>query len=325
MTAQDMSDFREDPRFQHEIQVEEVDFPVKRVLKFAALGTGSCHAWFAFEHEGLLRPVITRTAQPGDIPVASREQWEAAIADRDGALWSQAQQVMGLRAAMMLPVYTVYKQDLNGWLMVADTQKDAYTDDDYKSANDAVRLIEDIVALRRESVRDPLTGVFNRRYFDRQIDAEWRRANRNRLPLAFAIVDVDYFKSYNDSAGHAAGDQVLRRIGGALSERTQRAGDLVCRYGGEEFGVILPNTPLAGALRVMNDLREAVRSMGIANPGQDGNPITISAGVLAVEHIDQVDKLDLDGCMRLADKSLYAAKQQGRDRVIAAHVEQAGF
>jgi len=159
---------------------------------------------------------------------------------------------------------------------------------------------------------DPLTGLANRRHFDQTLASEWDRAAREKHPLAVIMIDVDHFKAYNDSHGHAAGDECLRAVAKALRGHCTRPGDLVCRWGGEEFAVILPGTDLAGAGHVARALVDVVRALGLEHGKSEASPcVTISAGAASALPADDGSAAALVG---KADAALYAAKQAGRNR-----------
>jgi len=165
--------------------------------------------------------------------------------------------------------------------------------------------------LERLSNLDGLTGIANRRYFEQFADLEWRRMAREQHPFSLVMMDVDYFKNYNDAYGHLAGDDALKKIANALCI-VNRAGDLVARYGGEEFISVLPNTDRDGALHLAEKMRLAVKKLNIAtsNSPVTGH-VTISAGVATVVPVSGSQMLEL---VMAADQALYTAKQQGRNR-----------
>jgi len=167
--------------------------------------------------------------------------------------------------------------------------------------------------LRTQAIRDPLTGLFNRRYMEESLDREFRRALRKESPLAILMVDIDHFKRLNDSHGHEAGDAVLREL--AKIFQTQLcAEDIASRYGGEEFVLILPEADLTAATECAERLRAAIQAMQIQHYGQILKGISLSAGLACFpQHGKTVDIL-----MRAADAALYRAKENGRDRVEAA-------
>lgn len=162
---------------------------------------------------------------------------------------------------------------------------------------------------------DGLTGVFNRRYFDERLASEWRRAARNKAPLSLIMIDVDFFKRYNDRYGHLAGDDCLRQVAGALRAQLKRPGDVVARYGGEEFACLLTETDLPGTIEVARKLEQAVRALRIAHAVSDvADVVTTSLGAAA----DFPGVLsDWGSLLALADEQLYAAKTGGRGRVCA--------
>ncbi len=163
------------------------------------------------------------------------------------------------------------------------------------------------------SMRDPLTGLWNRRYLEETMGRELPRARRTNQPIGAVILDLDHFKLLNDTFGHDAGDFVLARVGDMLRHAT-RGSDIACRFGGEEFGLILPGASLEASRNKAEAIRSAVAAMRLDFEGEPLGIITVSAGVSALPP----GKQDWALVMRLADKALYTAKQAGRNRVIAA-------
>jgi diguanylate cyclase (GGDEF)-like protein/PAS domain S-box-containing protein len=168
-------------------------------------------------------------------------------------------------------------------------------------------------ALRNQSIRDPLTGLFNRRYLEEMMSRETRRAVRAEHGLGVLMLDLDYFKKFNDSYGHDAGDTVLRETAAFLI-KSVRTEDIVCRYGGEEFVAILPMADLKTTQARAERIRSKLREMPVFHEGQSLGPITISVGVAALPEHGTTPKELLD----LADAALYRAKREGRDRVVVA-------
>jgi diguanylate cyclase (GGDEF)-like protein len=164
--------------------------------------------------------------------------------------------------------------------------------------------------LRGLSIRDPLTGLFNRRYLEESLDRELRRALRRSLPVAVLMLDVDNFKSFNDTFGHEAGDLVLKEVATLLRKNT-RVEDIACRYGGEEFTLILPEMTLENAKEKAQQINEAVRQLRVLQGQQYLGSVTISVGV-AIFPTDGSNARDV---LHAADGALYRAKQGGRDRV----------
>lgn len=168
-------------------------------------------------------------------------------------------------------------------------------------------------ALRIQSIRDPLTGLFNRRYMEESLEREILRASRNNQTIGVLLLDIDHFKRYNDTFGHEAGDTVLREVG-RLLQRHVRGEDIACRLGGEEFVLMLPGVPLAVAGERAELLREAVRGLTVSFHGQTLGTTTVSIGV-ALYPQQGSDGVSLLEC---ADKALYTAKESGRDRTVIA-------
>jgi diguanylate cyclase (GGDEF)-like protein len=168
-------------------------------------------------------------------------------------------------------------------------------------------------SLRLQAVRDPLTGLYNRRYMQEFLERELHSARRKRRPLAVLMIDLDHFKRYNDNYGHAAGDKALAAVGEGLL-RSVRAEDVACRYGGEEFTVILPECSLSQAAGRAEQIRTRLKEYRSQHDGQPADALTASIGVAAYpETTDRVDLL-----LKFADEALYQAKRAGRDRVVTA-------
>ena len=167
--------------------------------------------------------------------------------------------------------------------------------------------------LRNQSIRDPLTGLFNRRYAEETLTRELHRATRSRQSLGVLAIDVDHFKRFNDSFGHEVGDQVLRELG-ALLLRSIRGGDVASRIGGEELLVILPEAELEGALARAEQIRASVSQLQLRHLDRPIGQITISIGAAVFPEHGQLAEV----LLRAADAALYRAKHQGRDRVVCA-------
>ncbi len=166
--------------------------------------------------------------------------------------------------------------------------------------------------LQRLATLDGLTHIANRRHFDDYLAQEWQRGIRNQAPLALIMADVDFFKAYNDHYGHQAGDDCLRRVAAVLEHTVRRPADLAARYGGEEFALILPNTDLAGAQKVAEQLLLDIANKHIAYPDSPiADQLTLSLGIVSL--VPSTD-LAISTLIAIADAALYKAKQDGRDR-----------
>lgn len=182
---------------------------------------------------------------------------------------------------------------------------------DSAAARDAMQSLNQ--ALERLSLQDALTELANRRNFDMTLEEEFNRAVRNSSSLALIMLDVDYFKRYNDIYGHAAGDECLRKISQAAKSCQRRAGDLIARYGGEEFALILPATDVEGAILIAENIRLAIRNLAIPHAGNETGVVTVSAGVDAFIPVRELNKpVEL---IEVSDRALYTAKRSGRNRV----------
>jgi diguanylate cyclase (GGDEF)-like protein len=166
-------------------------------------------------------------------------------------------------------------------------------------------------ALRNQSIRDPLTGLFNRRYLDDSLQREMRRATRKNRPLSILMLDLDHFKRFNDTFGHEAGDTLLRHLGSFLQSYI-RADDLAFRYGGEEFVIILPEATLDAARQRAEQLVKDFKRLDVQYRGTTLGPLTVSVGLAAFPDHGAT----FDAVLRAADQALYRAKAEGRDRVV---------
>ncbi len=179
-------------------------------------------------------------------------------------------------------------------------------------------LQEANLELLRLTTVDGLTGIANRRRFDEALRVEWLRAMRDTTALSLLMIDIDHFKNYNDHYGHLAGDDCLRRVAQTLRDNLSRPADLVARYGGEEFVVLLPLTPLGGAMGISNQLCKAISNLAIphANSGA-ADRVTISVGACTVVPETSLTEQSL---ISHADEQLYRAKHEGRNRTIGSEV-----
>ncbi len=207
-------------------------------------------------------------------------------------------------------------------LVIINAQRIEY---DYRTSQR--RLEQDIIArerveaalreseerLRELAIRDPLTGLFNRRYLDETLPREFNRCRRDNEPLTVAMLDLDHFKRFNDRHGHEAGDVALRVVG-TLVLRSLRGGDIACRYGGEELVLVLPGAPLARVEVRMKALRRGLARLRLSHRGTDLPGITISVGLATADPGDA----DAAALLNRADAALYQAKAQGRDRILVS-------
>ncbi len=178
----------------------------------------------------------------------------------------------------------------------------------------ALKLQADL--LEELSLIDPLTQIPNRRRMDENLESEWKKALRGGKPLSILMIDIDYFKGYNDHYGHGAGDECLCHVAEVLSDGVSRSGDMVARYGGEEFAVILPETDLQSALLIAERLRQLVLGLNLPHAAsRPGTRVTVSIGCATMDTATSITRAaDL---LQKADSMLYQAKKLGRNRVYA--------
>ena len=167
--------------------------------------------------------------------------------------------------------------------------------------------------LKDASFMDGLTGIANRRRFDEALQVEWRRSFRDGRPLTLLMLDIDFFKRFNDTYGHQAGDECLRQVASAMAGSLKRPGDLAARYGGEEFACLLPGVDQGGGEKIGERIRQHVEALSIPHEASDAKEVvTVSVGVATMLPGDEAgwDKL-----VERADKAMYLSKNQGRNRV----------
>jgi two-component system chemotaxis family response regulator WspR len=188
-------------------------------------------------------------------------------------------------------------------------------DEAYTALQESQRQLREAnLALEKLSSLDGLTGIANRRQFDTVLNKEWTRAIRNRIPISLLMLDIDYFKLYNDSYGHQKGDSCLKTVAKILHDNEKRPADLAARYGGEEFSIILPETDIHGATEIATNILHIIRNATIPHKtSKVSKCLTASIGVatMTAERGDQPDIL-----VAHADRALYQAKEQGRNRVV---------
>jgi diguanylate cyclase (GGDEF)-like protein len=220
----------------------------------------------------------------------------------------------------------VYERDLLGVLVFLSRDTGALNPLQFEYlkvlGNQAVSALENVklyAEIERMAVTDGLTGLHNHRHFQEKLTEEFGRLGRFSAPLSLLLVDIDFFKKVNDTCGHPAGDEILRRVAGMLKE-TVRSVDIAARYGGEEFAAILPGTDYEGARKIAERLRASVMEKTFPFEGRDLK-VTVSIGAATCPS-DAVTKEDL---IEKADRALYHAKRNGRNRcVLWSEIEDKG-
>ena len=182
----------------------------------------------------------------------------------------------------------------------------------YTIEQEKTKLIRLNEELEKQASIDGLTGVANRRHLDELVNIELARSFREKTPLAVIMADIDFFKAYNDSYGHLAGDECLKKVAHALTEAVRRPTDLVARYGGEEFAIVLPNTDFAGMTLIAESCRKRVESLSIPHTGSlVSRVVTISLGLAGITE----GQRSAESLFAAADRALYMAKKSGRHKV----------
>ena len=303
--------------------VDRHDENLRRIVELAGESTAADAALLCVA-QGNDMVTIVSTAPVGKTPhLISLQQSVVSSAQAWAGLDSQSlldKRLMGLvtdrnpvRGLRVLPVHSPDHQAIGTLTLFSNhcvDKTDPFAGD---MPHRFVRLIEDALLLRMLSVRDPMTGLHNRRFFQDQLTGEWRRALRMQVPLSFMLIDIDHFKLYNDTAGHAAGDDAIKAVSAILMETCRRAGDTLCRYGGEEFALLMPMTDVPGAMQAANKIRAAVYNSNITHPGT-GNRLTVSIGTSTAASADDIENGSAAAYMAEADKALYSAKHAGRDQ-----------
>ena len=275
------------------------------------IGTGEHWRGFYDEPRPCLADLIAqgRTAEIDALYADHDHAGEAAIIahGRRAENWCVMPQV-GTRLYLAIDAGPVY-DEAGELVAVVETLRDMTTQ---RQAQDE---------LQRQATRDGLTGVANRRSFDDTLNNEWRRASRESRALSLLMIDVDFFKRYNDAYGHQGGDECLRRVAAAMSGVVKRTSDAVARYGGEEFAILLPATEPGGALIVAERIREAVEALKLPHSGSEvAGHVTVSIGVASVLASNAGVPASL---ISEADAALYRAKHEGRNRAVLAPPQKA--
>ena len=223
--------------------------------------------------------------------------------------WKRSSILIGGAALLICAAFSLLAQKLIRQILIRDKL-------DSKLRSYSENLAQHNVGLQLLAHTDKLTQIANRLMFDEVLERELRRAQRGEVCLSLVLLDVDFFKKYNDRYGHPAGDQVLRSVGQVLNEQVVRAGDLAARYGGEEFAVILPNTGRVGAVAVAERIREAILALSIVHADSESEVVSASFGVFSVD--PGVDAQTTPATIvQGADQQLYKAKLSGRNKVCA--------
>lgn len=263
--------------------------------------------------------------------VGTKEHWRAFYSRERLCL---ADVIVQGRTGELAELYAVHAQpSLHGngykaenWCVMPRTRSKLYVSADagpiYDEAGQLIAVVQTIrdstdykkaqSALEELSITDELTGLHNRRFFNENLHIEWSRGIRSQEPLALILLDIDYFKQYNDTYGHTAGDDCLISVARVLQHSLLRSSDMATRYGGEEFVLLLPNTTLEGAFEISERIRSALERLNIPhNTNKVANHITLSDGIACLTPSSETNPSEL---ISLADEALYKAKDLGRNQ-----------
>ena len=302
-----------------------VDYTLDRVVRVVSMACACRYGVFFVIEAGRFVPV----AQHGDT-LQNMPGMLAAVGERvlggdayfatglqQDPTWAETEVTdAAIDSIAIAPVFAATNTVIGGLVIATDRDRQLDNAVVRRLMNDCVRLLEDSLMLRQRSVRDPLTGLYNRRFFDEQIAVEWRRSMRLQLPLSIALIDIDHFKAFNDTAGHLAGDQVIIRVAQLIESRVRRAGDIACRFGGEEFALFLPSTTIDDAQSLCENITHGIRHAAIEHPGHpdgDGRHVTVSIGISSIHSKSNLVAYSPNDVIGIADDALYAAKRAGRD------------
>lgn len=280
------------------------------------------HGRLFYRNERLL--LVQQTIMPAELNISdalivriSRDH-EAVFAGLNRVRWFMAGLYLLLAIISLTFLQLWQRKSRQAFSELNETQKQVM------ASNEMLVKLNRQLEQQTENMRslaflDELVGIANRRHFNRSLEAEWRRCQREGQPLSVIILDVDYFKQFNDLYGHQRGDDCLVRIAGSLKHSLTRSHDLPARIGGEEFACLLPNTPLQGALTKAERIRSEIEALNIPHGGSLVKPVvTVSVGVASAMPEPGIGYLKL---LELADEALYLSKKKGRNLVCSQAVE----
>ncbi len=309
------------------LSMESRDYTVERVVRLTMAATDSRYASFSVLMDGC--PVhVAATGAGCDDQSVYQPLVDALIGgetlrfidDLDEALAGTDAQAAArgtdAKCAAVAPVFGASKAVIGHLTVLCCHPCRLDTEANRRVLNDGVRLIEDALSMRSDAVRDVLTGLYNRRFFNQQIASEWRRAMRLQQPISVLLADIDHFKRYNDAVGHLSGDEAIRIVAQVIASKARRAGDVSSRFGGEEFAMILPMTPAPDAAMLAESIRRAVATCGIDHPDHPRGgrrPLTVSIGVATMTSRLERPRMTAMELLGAADEALYQAKQAGRN------------
>ncbi len=265
--------------------------------KLFDINASACDRLGYTKHQFLSDPLVMR-----DVFSTDRDEWREFFNETIDTGFSR------LEWELTLPYGPVETVDISGRYVQTDGEEFLIA-----VARDVGRHVEQRNELREQALSDALTGVHNRRFFEQSLADEWRRLRRHGHNLALLLIDIDFFKLYNDALGHQAGDECLQQVAAAMDAVIGRAGEFLARYGGEEFAVLLPESELADARGLAEKLLAAVAELEIPHPNSPEAFVSVSiGGAAALPNADRTS----GALIAAADTALYAAKSSGRNRYV---------
>ena len=274
---------------------------IKCWLKGVSIARYYTMAWSVF----LIGAIVFNLRNMGILPSISVIRFSPQI--------GSALEVFLLSLALADRINTIKNEIIVAKQKAFETEKNFTTELKKKVQERTVQLQQANMELERKSNTDGLTNIFNRRYFDQQLIIQWKHHRRKSLPISLILCDIDFFKQYNDTYGHQAGDDCLKTVADILNKSANRPHDLVARYGGEEFVLLLPETDAKGALAICESLKESVSDLQIPHRSSKVSEIvSLSYGAVSIIPDGKIEQSEL---VASADKALYQSKGNGRDRI----------
>ncbi|MBU0913320.1 MAG: GGDEF domain-containing protein [Gammaproteobacteria bacterium] len=226
--------------------------------------------------------------------------------------------VAGILLTALLAWLLFCLQQKKWQLNVADQLEDSIQQRTLELQITLTELADKNKQLEQQNTRDALTGIRNRAFFDQKMNAEIKRSRRERSTLGLLMIDIDHFKSINDNHGHLVGDLVIKEVASRLQQELKRSTDHLCRYGGEEFAIILPNTDIEGAMQLAEQLRLCLTASPVQHEELE---LSISASIGCYAAVAEISSISVD-YIQAADIALYQAKNEGRNKVICSTLSQ---
>ncbi len=313
------------------------EYTLERVVRIAALACKAEYAAFSLTIGDQQVYFASCGLQIPSLPIAvtlchraSNDRETVIIEDVAGAPDPLATKWMrenaGMQAYAGIPVLASNKRVIGTLCVFDDKPRPGFISGHKEILHDCARLIEDLIAMRRDTARDSLTGLFSRQFADDQLEIEWGRAGRAQLPISILKVDIDHFAAINEHAGQVVGDRVIAEVAILISSCFRRAADTISRYSGQQYVAILPSTHFDGGMSTAEKVRETIEAAEISRHGAgNGKFVTVSVGLTTIADQTEIDRYSGNDLLRLADKALSNAKQAGRNCVRSTLLQSSQF